>query len=280
MTMLAEQGTGRRIAFGSGPQREAPAALAQEQPIAFEYNGFGYAVMLGTPADLDDFALGFTLSEGLAQNAREVGPVQIAPVDKGTIIRITLPEERADPLRERLRLRLVEGSCGLCGLESIEEVLRPLPPLTARPRLNRQAIAAALAEFRTHQPMGRATGAMHAAAFCDPSGRILFAREDVGRHNALDKLVGRLTREGLQPASGFVLLSARCSYELVEKIVRAGIPALVTISAASDLAVRRAQEAGLTLVSLAREDGALVMNDPNDVLHGSDPAGPAPGRRR
>lgn len=268
---LAEQGTGRRIAFASGPQRDAPARLAQEQPIAFEYNGLGYAVMLGTPADLDDFAVGFTLSEGLARHADEIGDIQIAPVDKGTIIRITLPEERADPLRERLRLRLVEGSCGLCGLESIDEVLRPLPPLTARPRLDRQAIAAALAGFRDHQPMGRATGAMHAAAFCDASGRILFAREDVGRHNALDKLLGHMMRKGAEPGSGFVLLSARCSYELVEKTVRAAIPALVTISAASDLAVRRAAEAGLTLVSLAREDGALVMNDPHDVLRAGDP---------
>ncbi|QNE07512.1 formate dehydrogenase accessory sulfurtransferase FdhD [Croceicoccus marinus] len=280
MTCTADQTPVRRIAFTGGPQRAAPAELAQEQPIAFEYNGLGYAVMLGTPSDLGDFAVGFTLSEGLAQNAGEIGSIQIAPVDRGTIIRITLPEERADPLRERLRLRLVEGSCGLCGLDSIEEVLRPLPPLTARPRFGIRAIAAALAEFRTHQPIGRATGAMHAAAFCDPAGRILFAREDVGRHNALDKLVGRMMREGAQPDGGFVLLSARCSYELVEKTVRAGIPALVTISAASDLAVRRAGEAGLTLVSLARGDGALVMNDPHDVLHGSDPAGPAPGHRR
>ena len=264
--MLAEQPQVRHIAFGDGAVRPAPAALAQEQPIAFEYNGLGYAVMLGTPEHLTDFAVGFTLSEGLIHAADEIGPVQLAPTGNGTIIRITLPEERAQPLRERLRLRLVEGSCGLCGLESIEEVLRPLPRLDARPRFSPQAIAAALADFCGHQPMGRATGAMHAAAFCDPAGRILAAREDVGRHNALDKLVGHLTRERVEPGSGFVLLSARCSYELVEKTVRAAIPALVTISAASDLAARRARSAGLTLVSLAREDGALVMNDPHGVL--------------
>ncbi len=266
--ILAEQLPVRRIAFRGRPQRDAPAALAQEQPIAFEYNGLGYAVMLGTPENLTDFAVGFTLSEGLADNAGEIGDIQVAPTDNGTILRITLPEDRAEPLRERLRLRLVEGSCGLCGLESIEEVLRPLPRLETRPRLEARAIAAALASFRDHQPMGRATGAMHAAAFCDPAGRILAAREDVGRHNALDKLVGHLKRQGTRPDTGFVLLSARCSYELVEKTVRAAIPALVTISAASDLAVRRAREGGLTLVSLARDDGALIMNDPHGVLDG------------
>ncbi len=274
--ILAQQPPVRRIAFGDGPQRPAPAELAQEQPIAFEYNGLGYAVMMGTPSDLTDFAVGFTLSEGLAHREDEIGPVQVAPTDNGTILRIALPEERAHPLRERLRLRLVEGSCGLCGLESIEEVLRPLPRLEAHPRISSQAIAAALADFRSHQPMGRATGAMHAAAFCDPAGRILAAREDVGRHNALDKLVGHLMRDKVEPDSGFALLSARCSYELVEKTVRAGIPALVTISAASDLAVRRACEAGLTLASLAREDGALVMNDPHAVLKDSVATGPAP----
>ena len=264
--IVAEQPPVRRIAFRDGPARAAPTALAQEQPIAFEYNGLGYAVMLGTPFDLTDFAVGFTLSEGLAHSADEISAIQVAPTANGTILRITLPEDRAEPLRERLRLRLVEGSCGLCGLESIEDVLRPLPRLTTRPALDAQAIARALADLRRHQPLGRQTGAMHAAAFCDGDGAIIAAREDVGRHNALDKLIGHLRRAGHRTDTGFVLLSARCSYELVEKTVRAGVPALVTISAASDLAVERAQEAGLTLVSLARADGALVMNDPHGVF--------------
>lgn len=259
-----------RIAFTDAPARDAPEALAQEHPVAFEYNGLGYAVMLASPADLEDFAVGFTAAEGLASCAADILNIAIAPLERGTIIRITLPENRAAPLRERLRLRLVEGSCGLCGLETIEEVLRPLPPVTARPVITAAAVIDALGLLRDHQPLGRATGAMHAAAFCDAAGRIIAAREDVGRHNALDKLIGHLMREGLDPALGFVLLSARCSCELVEKAVRAGVPALVTISAASDLAVDRARAAGLTLIALARSDSALVMHDPFAIF-GSPP---------
>lgn len=254
-----------RIGFGDQPARAAPESLAQEHPIAFEYNGLGYAVMLGSPRDLDDFAIGFTASEGLIRRADEVLAVAIAPLERGTIIRITLEEDRAAPLRERLRLRLVEGSCGLCGLETIEEVLRPLPPVTARPAITAPAITAALGALRSHQPLGRATGAMHAAAFCDGAGRIIAAREDVGRHNALDKLIGAMGRANLDMAKGFVLLSARCSFELVEKTVRCGAPMLVTISAPTSLAVERAKAAGLTLLALARTDNALLVNDP----HGS-----------
>ncbi|MCH2487811.1 MAG: formate dehydrogenase accessory sulfurtransferase FdhD [Erythrobacter sp.] len=257
----------QRIVFpGGGTARPAPRELAQETPIAFEYNGLGYAVMLASPCDLDDFAYGFTWAEGLADSVADILSLDIAELDDGAIVRIILPDDRAAPLRERLRLRLVEGSCGLCGLETIEEVLRPLPRLDDRPSVDPAAIAAALQAFRDHQPLGQATGAMHGAAWCAPDGSILAAREDIGRHNALDKLVGHMVRERHDPASGFVLLSARCSYELVEKTVRARIPALVTISAASDLAVRRAKEARLTLVSLARADGALVMSDPHGVF--------------
>lgn len=255
-----------RLSFAEPSAARTPRRLAQELPIAFEYNGIAYAVMLGTPRDLEDFAVGFTLSEGLVASADEIISIDPARVKRGTVLRITLSEDRAAPIRERVRLRLVEGSCGLCGLDSIEQVLRPLPRLVALPRIDPRAISSALAQLRSHQPHGRETGAMHAAAFCSSSGTIVAAREDVGRHNALDKLVGHMRRTDIEPTSGFVLLSARCSCELVEKIVRAGVPALVTISAASDLAVERARDAQLTLVSLARSDGALVMNDPHGVL--------------
>ena len=165
----------------------------------------------------------------------------------------------------------MEGSCGLCGLQSIEDVLRPLPMLSVRPRLSAKAIEAALQSLPDHQPVGRATGAMHAAAFCDEHGRVLAVREDIGRHNALDKLTGHLARAGIDPALGFILLSARCSYELVEKTVRAGCPALVTISAPSDLAAERAHAAGLTLVALTRPDSALVVTDPYGIFSDAAP---------
>ncbi|MHB9878531.1 formate dehydrogenase accessory sulfurtransferase FdhD [Pacificimonas sp. ICDLI1SI03] len=241
-------------------------ALAEERPVAFEFNGLAYAVMMATPRDLEDFTVGFALAEGLADRAEDLRSIDVATVENGTVVRAMVPDERAEPLRERLRLRLVEGSCGLCGLESIEEVLRPLPVLTAPPRMDAQALAAAAGALRDHQPLGRASGAMHAAAFCGPDGAIIAAREDVGRHNALDKLIGHLAREAIDPADGFILLSSRSSYELVEKTVRARCPALATVSAATDLAAARAREANLTLVALVRDDGALIMNDPHGVL--------------
>jgi FdhD protein len=245
--------------------REAPfmgeRELAVEAPVALEYNGIAYAVMMATPQDLEDFAVGFTLSERLADNPGEVISVHLAEVAGGHLLRIELAPEKADIIRERVRLRLVEGSCGLCGLESIEQVLRPLAPVETALKVQREAIGKALAALENHQPLGRATGAMHAAAFCAPDGTILAAMEDVGRHNALDKLVGQLALQGIDPASGFMLLTARCSYELVEKAAIAGCPMLVTISAPSDLAVERAAAAGLTLVSLARADSALVLTD-------------------
>jgi FdhD protein len=239
--------------------------LAIEAPIAFEYNGIGYAVMMATPADLEAFAVGFSLSEGIVRSPQEIEAIDAHEIDGGWIVRVSLASDRMQPVQVRARARVAESSCGLCGIESIEELLRPLPPVAARLCVSREAIASALAALPAHQPIGQSTGAVHAAAFCAADGSILRCCEDVGRHNALDKLIGNLARGGLEPAHGFILLSARCSYELVEKTVRAGCPVLVTISAPSSLAAQRAAAAGLTLVALARTDSALIVNDP----HGS-----------
>jgi len=263
---LAAPLNARRVQFATMDTGPCDRVLAPEVPIAFEFNGLAYAVMMASPSDLPDFATGFALSEGLVRDADEIIDIAPARVERGVIVRVVLEDARAAPLRDRLRLRLVEGSCGLCGLESIDEVLRPLPALSGHPRFDKPALARAVQGLRAHQPMQEATGAMHAAAFCLDDGTIAAVREDVGRHNALDKLIGCLAREGRDPADGFFLLSSRCSYELVEKTVRAGCPALVTISAPSDLAVSRAKEAGLTLVALARSDSALVLNDPLGIL--------------
>lgn len=233
-----------------------------EAPVAIEYNGIGYAVMMATPVDLAAYAVGLTLAEGLVSRADEIADIDVHPIEGGWVVRVTLPAERLDAVIKRARTRVSESSCGLCGIESIEQVLRPLPPVTARIATSRAAIAHALATLPEHQPLSRATGAVHAAAFCLANGRIVAAREDVGRHNALDKLIGALALDGIDPAGGFILLSARCSYELVEKTVRAGCPMLVTISAPTSLAVERAKAAGLTLVALARADHALTLNDP------------------
>ncbi|MDO9361477.1 MAG: formate dehydrogenase accessory sulfurtransferase FdhD [Sphingopyxis sp.] len=256
----------RQIGLAAPGDAALVRSVPIEAPVSIEVGGIGYAVMMATPADLEDYALGFALGEGLVETPGQVRRIDAHPVEGGWALRIWLPPERNEIALERARKRVSESSCGLCGIENIEQILRPLPPLAARIATDRTAIAAALAALRDHQPLGRATGAVHAAAFCSPAGEILHAREDVGRHNALDKLIGALARAGIDPASGFILLSARCSYELVEKTVRAGCPMLVTISAPTSLAAERAAQAGLTLVTLARADSALVVSDPNGLI--------------
>ncbi len=250
----------RRLGLAVPGDTELVRALPVEAPVSVEVCGIGYAVMMATPADLKDYALGFALAEGLVDAPAQLARVDAHPIEGGWALRLWLVPERAGLALERVRRRVGESSCGLCGVENIEEVLRPLPPVAARLKVDRAAIAAALAALTAHQPLGRATGAVHAAAFCAPSGDILCVREDVGRHNALDKLIGALAWTGIDPGGGFILLSARCSYELVEKTVRAGCPLLVTISAPTSLAAERAAAAGLTLVALARADSALLVS--------------------
>ena len=240
--------------------------LAVEAPIAIEYNGVGYAVMMGTPTDLDDYAIGFSLSEGLITDASEVLSVDAIEDRAGWLLRIQIIADQIAPVIERARQRVTESSCGLCGLESLAQVLRPLPFVTSRIDVTRVALFTALATLRDHQPLNAATGAAHGAAFCTPDGSILMTREDVGRHNALDKLIGAMARAGLDPATGFFLLTARCSYELVEKTIRAGCPLLITVSAPTTLAAERAAAHGLTLVALARADAMLVINDPHGMF--------------
>lgn len=255
-----------RLGFGDVADRDLHRSVPTEAPISIEVCGIAYAVMMATPSDLDDYGIGFALNEGLAAEAGEIEEIEVDQVEGGWAVRIWLPQKRKNAVLERARTRVSESSCGLCGIENIEQLLRPLPKVAARITTTRGAIAHALASLRGWQPLARATGAVHAAAFCDPTGAIHCVREDVGRHNALDKLVGALARGGVDPETGFILLSARCSYELVEKAVRAGCPMLVTISAPTSLAVERARAAGLTLVTLARADSALVVSDAQAMI--------------
>lgn len=251
----------RRNAYAAEGEREEARAIPVEAPVAIEINGIAYAVMMATPLDIEDFVTGFVLGEGLAE-AGEIGPVALHAIEngdwgRGFVARVNLPSERLGPIMERARRRLGDSSCGICGIESIEAALRPLPRLPTTSAIAPEAIRRGLEGMRAHQALGRETAATHAAAFCDAEGGVLAVREDVGRHNALDKLVGALARQGVDPASGFIVMTSRCSYELVEKTVRAGCPLLVTISAPTDLAVRRAQAAGLALAVVARDDSML-----------------------
>lgn len=249
-----------RLGLGVLGDSDLTRAVPVEVPVAIDVCGIGYAVMMATPADLEDYAVGFALSEALVDSPTDILGLQIHRADLGWILRLNLPPDGAKKAVARARTRVTESSCGLCGIDNLEKVLRPLPPVAAHIAVSREAIARALADLPTHQPLSRATGAVHAAAFCSLEGDILMTREDVGRHNALDKLVGGLARCKIKPATGFILLTARCSYELVEKTVRAGCTMLVTISAPTTLAAERAKQAGLTLAVLARHDTALVIS--------------------
>lgn len=245
--------------FADGaPSRRIYRALAEEAPIAIEINGIGYAVMMATPTDLADYALGFCLSEQLIASPEEFVSADAAPVDAGGwMLRVQLAASGAAPLLERARLRLAEGSCGLCGIESLEQVMRPLTPVKARIEVAPAAVFRAADALGDMQVLGQATRAAHAAALCAADGTVLLVREDVGRHNAFDKLLGAAAHAGLAPAAHFVLLTARCSFELVQKAVIAGVPMLATISAASTLAVEQAAAHGVRLISLARRDSLL-----------------------
>lgn len=259
MTLAAHAAAAHERSYDGTLDRPVLRPLAEEVPVAIEVNGVAYAVMMASANDLEDFATGFALSEGFIAAADELAEVMTAEVQQGVILRLALTPERAQPLHERVRMRVSEGSCGLCGLESLEDVMRPLTPLPATPPPAPETIERALLALDRHQTEGLRTGAMHAAAFCNRDGAILCLREDVGRHNALDKLFGALARQGIDPSCGFVLVTARCSYELVEKTVRARCPVLVAISAPTSLAVQRAREARLHLIALARQDTMLVF---------------------
>lgn len=232
--------------------------IAVERPVAMEINGFGYAVLMASPADVEDLAVGFALSDGLIDAPSDVTAIDRHDAPGGVILRLSVAPHLTDRLGERLRPRLSDSSCGLCGLENIAQVMRPLPPVTTRSDADDAAIFRARAALAGHQPLNHRTGAVHAAALAAADGTIRMVREDVGRHNALDKLIGAMAREGAGWDGGFALMTSRCSFELVEKAVTAGCPLLVTISAPTSLALDRAQAAGLRLVVLARGDSMLA----------------------
>lgn len=232
--------------------------LAEEVPVAIEYNGAGYAVLMATPADIGDLVQGFSLAERLVARGDALLDTDVHRTAAGLVARATLPPHRTDALLDRVRHRASDSSCGLCGIENLEQAMRPLPAVTNRTAADRAAIFRALAALYDHQPLNAATGAAHAAAWVGADGTIRLVREDVGRHNAFDKLIGAMARAGAGWDGGFALLSSRCSYELVEKAALANCPLLVTISAPTRLAAERAEAAGLPLVALARSDALLL----------------------
>lgn len=239
--------------------------IATEAPVAIEVDGLGYAVMMMTPADLEAFTVGFLLTERLADTAADVIAVEPFEAEAGWIVRAALSERCRGRIHDRVRHRTSDTSCGLCGIAGLEQLRRPVAAPPPRPCIDPAALFAALASLREHQPLNAATGAAHAAAACDREGRIVAAREDVGRHNALDKLIGTLALER-HTIDGFVLVTSRISFEMVDKALVAAAPMLVGISAPTSMAVDHAREHGLTLAALARTDAILVLNDPWDMF--------------
>jgi len=240
-------------------------ALADEAPVGLLYDGRPHAVLMATPADVEDLAVGFTLTERIASLA-EIEGVSTEILDEGlqVDVRLTVDGRRS---RARARARTLEGrsSCGLCGVQRLAQAVRPLSPLPDSPVVRRAAIEAALDALEQQQALGRLTRAMHAAAYARADGSLALVREDIGRHNALDKLVGAAARQTVSPATGFVVVTSRCSYEMVEKAAVAGFPLMVAISAPTALAIRKAEECGMTLVALARADGCAVFTRPERI---------------
>ncbi|MEQ8964457.1 MAG: formate dehydrogenase accessory sulfurtransferase FdhD [Azospirillaceae bacterium] len=240
--------------------------LAVEAPVAFLYNCASHAVMMATPGDLEDFAYGFTISEGIVADASEIAAVRATPKGVGYSLGIDIPGERAAALSGRARNMEGRTGCGLCGVAEIEQALRPLPVATVNATIRAQAVARALDALPAAQALNRETGAVHAAAFADREGRLLVVREDVGRHNALDKTIGAAARRGLDPAGGFVVVTSRCSMEMVQKTATFGCPVLVAISAPTSLAVELAEDAGLTVAAFARGERLNLYARPERIV--------------
>lgn len=239
--------------------------VPEETPIAFVYQGASYAVMMATPADLADFALGFSLNEGVVGSSEEIEAVDTVVTDDGIILRITLADRRADAFWERRRYLAGPSGCGLCGLESLSQATRKPRRVSGDIRVSGAAIHRAMTKLPERQTMNRLTGALHAAAFWTPGDGIVAVREDVGRHNALDKLTGAVVAAALPAAAGAVLLTSRVSVEMVQKTASLGAPILVAVSAPTALALRAAEAAGITLIAVARHDGFETFTHPGRI---------------
>jgi FdhD protein len=241
-----------------GKCQEERDNLAVEIPVALEFNCISHAVMLATPCDLESFALGFSLSEGIIKNRGEFFGAEVEESTLGITVHCDISSAAFLRLKQRRRNLTGRTGCGLCGVESLQQVIRDLPcvPQTAPLAIN--AMRSALKELATLQPLNQLTGGMHAAAWSDAQGKLLLVCEDVGRHNALDKLIGLMCNRGLDFQRGFLVITSRASVEMVQKAATVGISNLIAISAPTALAVQTATDAGMTLIAFARGDHFVV----------------------
>lgn len=244
----------------------ASRVIPEETPVAFTYGGSTHAVMMATPADLEDFAFGFALTEGLIDALPEADEVEIVASDAGVEVRTWLAGGRQAAYAERRRSMAGPTGCGLCGIESLEAATRSLPTLDNRLTVRADALIEAMERLPAFQKINQETRAVHAAAFWQPATGFLIVREDVGRHNALDKLAGALLRQGLTASQGVILMTSRVSVELIQKAARIGAPIIAAVSAPTALAVRNAEKCGMTLVAVVRGRDFEIFTYPERIL--------------
>lgn len=253
-----------------GEQVQAQDCLAEETPVALIYNGVSHAVMLATAQDLEDFALGFSLSEGIVQTASELYGVEVRAQADGIELHCDIASERFMQLKDRRRTLAGKTGCGLCGAESLSQAMRYPQLLLTDTKFSAASIKLGLNAIQAQQLLQKETGATHASAFVLADGTVTIVREDVGRHNALDKLIGALQKmrtQQDQPLDGFIITTSRASFEMVQKTATAGIAMLVAVSAPTGLAVRVAEQCGLALVGFARQNRFVVYSHNERILH-------------
>ncbi|WP_117195067.1 formate dehydrogenase accessory sulfurtransferase FdhD [Rhizobium terrae] len=253
MTLFKTTATAPEIVRRNGVVRAGLRVVPEEVPIAFSYGGSTHAVMMGTPADLEDFAVGFSLTEGIIASMAEIEEIAVVDEGRGLDVQVTLAEDKEDALRARRRHMAGPVGCGLCGIESIDQAMRVVPDVSGIPMpLTPKDVTGAMAALNDAQPLHAETHAVHGAGFFIPGEGLVAVREDVGRHNALDKLAGAIIRKGMQGPQGIVIVTSRISVEMVQKTAILGAAVLVAISAPTALAIRTAEEAGMTLIALTR----------------------------
>ena len=256
------------LAWRGGAQAEASRALPEEVAVALTYERATFAVMMASPTDLEDFAIGFSLAEGIIARPEEITDFKIIQAEAGVECRMSLVPQRRTALEARRRHITGPVGCGLCGLDSLQEAARPSPVVYSALRITAEAIADAAARMQQMQHLNRETRGVHAAAFFNPSRPDILLREDIGRHNALDKIAGAVARRGDAPANGVVFVTSRVSLDLIQKTASLGVPVLVAISVPTARAVREAQAAGITLIAIARDDGFEIFTHPQRIIFG------------
>jgi FdhD protein len=241
------------------------APVAEEVPVAFVYSGRPHVVMMCTPENLEDLAYGFSLTEGIVASAAEIERVESSKHARGYELAITIPTDAAARLAQRTRALAGRTGCGLCGVEAIDDAVRAVRPVESTFTVSAESLWRAGESLEAHQPVNRETRSVHAAAWATADGAVVVAREDVGRHNALDKVLGALARAGTDASAGFLIVTSRASFELVQKASAAGVALLAAVSRPTGLAVRIADESGITLVGLLRGHTANVYSHPERI---------------